>query len=314
MKNWKQTEIEGRAAWVGRTGGISLTVIPELGAKMYSLTSEVTGREWLWSSGKPLGNEGYGSPFSDGDESGWDEMFPGINVCEYPDAPWEGSTIPDHGEVWSLPWEGRCVGDRLHCRVEGVKFPYTLEKVYSFLSDDVLRIDYTVSNTSSSPFSFLWAAHPLFQARPGMQLRVPDSLGEIEVSYSAEQRLGAFGDKQPWPLASSAKGSVDLSVIEPSEGRFAEKYYFTGELEEGWAELNDPLTGEAIEMRFPQAQVPYLAIWANYGGYGGHYHVAIEPATGRMDDLAYAMSRGEAAVVQPGSKFEWYIELHMKRG
>ena len=45
-------------------------------------------------------------------------------------------------------------------------------------------------------------------------------------------------------------------------------------------------------MMFPKEQVPYLAIWANYGGYQGQYHLALEPATGLLDNLVFYASSG----------------------
>jgi len=247
---------------------------------MISLVNRKTNREWLWQSGKALGNEGYGSSFGSSDESGWDEMFPSINRCEYPAAPWQGTFIPDHGEVWSLHWQAYSSEKELHCQVEGKSFPYTLAKKYSFVSDDTLRIDYTLTNESDSPFSFLWAAHPLFKVHEGMRLQVPDELTEIEVSYSEGGRLGVFQDKHSWPFIQTEQGCIDLSVIGPADEKTAEKYYFTGKLSNGFASLIDPETGEAAMFRFPVEQVPYLAIWANSGGYGGYSHFAIEPATG----------------------------------
>ncbi|NBD24232.1 DUF4432 family protein [Paenibacillus glycinis] len=309
MTNWMQSDIEGRRAWTGGTDELSVTVVPELGAKAVSLLNRKTGREWLWSSGKPLGNRGFGSAFGDSDECGWDEMFPGIRACEYPEDPWRGEPVPDHGEAWTLAWSAAADERGLTCAVNGKRFPYALEKRYSFPDAHTLRIDYTAINHSAHPFSFLWAAHPLMRASEGMRLRVPDGLNEIEVAYSAQERLGGFGDKRPWPVA--AQG-IDLSVIEPDNGRSAEKYYFTGTLKEGWAELSDPSTGEAVEFRFPAEQVPYLAVWANYGGYDDHYHIAIEPATGRMDDLSYAMGRGEAATIAPGGRYAWHLELSVR--
>ncbi|WP_338113329.1 DUF4432 family protein [Paenibacillus artemisiicola] len=309
MTNWTRSEIEGREAWTGDSGLLSVTVVPELGAKAVSLLNRRTGREWLWRSGKPLGGKGFGTPFGESDESGWDEMFPGINACAYPEAPWQGEAVPDHGEVWSLPWQAETDADGLICAVEGKRFPYALEKRYSFPAPDTVRIDYAVTSRADAPFSFLWAAHPLMRASAGMRLRVPDGLDAVEVSYSAGARLGAFGDVRPWPEAAPG---VDLSVVEPDAGRHAEKYYFTGKLKEGWAELDDPRTGEAATFRFPAERVPYLAVWANYGGYGGHYHVAVEPATGRMDDLARAMNRGEAATVAPGERYAWHLELSVR--
>ncbi|MDQ6421664.1 hypothetical protein RB620_19750 [Paenibacillus sp. LHD-117] len=318
MNAWMKTHREGFAAWTLESSRLSVTIVPELGSKIVSLRNKETGREWLWSSGKPLGNQGYASSFGDGDESGWDEMFPGINACSYPNGPWRGAAVPDHGEVWTLPWDAAAQDGSLRCSVEGRQFPYRLEKVISLASENTLRIDYEVTNDSDAPFSFLWAAHPLLRAEAGMKLRVPDGLKTIAVAYSAEGRLGEFGATRTWPrpdrqgASPHAGGSVDLSVVEPNGGRYAEKYYFADELAEGWAEVCVPDTDEAIAFRFPPEQVPYLAVWANYGGYGGHYHLAIEPATGMLDDLAYAMREGKAATVAPRGKYRWHMEVAVR--
>lgn len=308
---WRKAEMEGYATWIGETELISVCIIPALGSKMISLRNRKTGREWLWRSGKPLGNGGYGSSFAAGDESGWDEMFPCIDACTYPQEPWQDRAIPDHGEVWSLGWEHHCTGSALHCRVEGVQFPYLLEKVYSSTAEGTIRIDYTVTNTSDSPFSFLWAAHPLLQIHAGMQLHVPSELKEIEIAYSEGERLGISQDIRPWPFVQTVAGVVDLSTLEPAAGKFAEKYYFSGKLGDGFAGISDPVTGEALRFTFPAEQVPYLAVWANYGGYGGNYHVALEPATGRMDSLQQAIPRNETAVVEGRGIYRWFLEINI---
>lgn len=314
MIQWRKTQVEAWDAWTGETGLLAVTVVPELGGKAVSLQNRKTGREWLWRSDKPLGNGGYGTSFAAGDESGWDEMFPAINVGAYPQEPWQGRSIPDHGEVWSRAWEHQAANSALICRIGGVQFPYILEKAYTFPAEDTLRVEYAVTNLSGAPFSFLWAAHPLLQAREGMKLHVPADLTEIEVSYSAEGRLGSFGDKQPWPLAHGAAGEpVDLRTVEPNAGRFAEKYYFSGRLGAGFAGISDPATGEALTFRFPADRVPYLAVWANYGGFGGNYQIALEPATGRMDELAHAVGRGEVALVPARGVYRWHLDVIMSR-
>lgn len=309
MDQWTKTIRDGYNAWIGETEFISFCVIPSLGSKGVSLLDRRTNREWLWQSGKPLGNQGYGSSFGEGDESGWDEMFPGINACQYPTGPWEGTVIPDHGEVWSLSWSDKITSEGLRCTVDGVEFPYTLEKQYSFTYPEILRIDYKLRNRSDASFPFLWAAHPLFNVREGMRLHVPQDLDQIMISYSEHQRLGVFEDRQAWPQVETSNGTIDLSFIESKQSNFAEKYYFVGKLTEGFAALSDPETGEMLTIKFPPDKVPYLAIWANYGGYGGYHHFAIEPATGILDDLSYAIRADKVMSVDAYGTYEWFLEL-----
>jgi galactose mutarotase-like enzyme len=184
-----------------------------------------------------------------------------------------------------------------------------LEKSYSFQSEDTVRIDYVLTNLSDSSFSFLWAAHPLFQAREGMKLQVPEDSNEIEIAYSKGKRLGQFGDRIPWPIMKADEGNIDLSILGAPDQSVADKYYFSGKLTVGWATLSDLATGESIALRFPEDKVPYLGVWANSGGYGGFNHFAIEPATGRMDDLNHAIRHHEAATVEGQGTYHWFLEV-----
>ncbi len=311
---WTKTEVEGYPAWTGSNGTIALTVIPALGSKVISLLHVPTGREWLSHTGLPLGNKGYASSFASGDGTGWDEMFPTVDSCVFPDVPWKGVELPDHGEVWSLPWQAVHSDGKLLCTVQGVRLPFELDKTYSFTRSGRLRIDYTACNVSSHPLPFLWAAHPLFRIHEGMEIAVPAGLDQIAVSYSHQDRLGKRGTVRKWPAPLDEHMNIRLDVAQAKSAAVAEKFYFVGDLPEGWAALRDPASKEQLTMHFPKEQVPYLAIWANYGGYSGHYHVALEPATGFLDHLGDAIGRSMAAVMPAKGHYQWYLELDLTSG
>jgi hypothetical protein len=195
---WKKMDIAGYTAWCGETEGIRLAVMPALGCKAASLLDPGTGREWLYQpeqGGRVYGNQGYGSIYKNGDRSGWDEMFPTINPCLGPGFPWENIEIPDHGEVWSIPWEAELREGNLYCEVSGIRLLYRLQKTYQFRSDRRLRINYQATNESADPLPFLWAAHPLLKLREGMRLLVPSGMDprgtydwflEVELSAISE--------------------------------------------------------------------------------------------------------------------------------
>ncbi|WP_018759757.1 DUF4432 family protein [Paenibacillus terrigena] len=312
MTRWERCEKQsGHDIWIGRNAWMEIKVVPALGSKMISLKHLRTGREWLSEAAGPLGNKGYATSFADSDGSGWDEMFPTINACAYPDHPWQGTEMADHGEVWSIPWQVEIADERLSCHVHGVRLPYRLSKTYSFTEEQRLRIDYTVYNPSPFPLSFLWAAHPLFAVHEGMEIIVPSELNEIVVSYSQHERLGRMGDVRSWPIPFEDHPEIRLHQVEAMTAGTAEKYYFRGELPEGRAGLHDPSTGESLMMYFPVEQVPYFAVWANYGGYQGGYNVALEPATGFLDDLSYAMKQGMVATIEAGGRYHWFLEVEL---
>lgn len=306
---WELTTVEGYDAWRGCGGKIELTLVPALGSKMVSLKDAGSGREWLSRTALPLGNGGYASSFAEGDGSGWDEMFPTVDACRLQGKPWDGIELPDHGEVWSLPWRCELREHRLCCAVDGHRLPYRLEKAYSFTNEGRLRIDYAARNLSADPLPFLWAAHPLFQVHAGMQIIVPDGLNRIAVSYSHRGRLGERGSLRAWPKPLPEAPEVRLDVVEAASAGTAEKFYYHGELPEGCASLYDPVSGDKLTLSFSPEQVPYLAIWANCGGYLNQYHVALEPATGFLDDAAAAWSEGRTTVIPGDATYEWHLEL-----
>lgn len=307
--SWSKGMLDGYEVWTGQTAAMEIVIVPELGSRVISLRNRRTGREWLTQPVGKLERNEYASSFGRRDGSGWDEMFPTINPCRYPGFPWEGAELPDHGEVWSIPWVACCAQDQLYCSVQGIRIPYQLRKSYSFPRADCLRIDYAVCNPSPFPFSFLWAAHPLFQIEEGMEIIVPEELTEIAVSYSAQGRLGGTGDVLPWPQPWEERPNIRLNRTGSRQEGSAEKFYFAGQLPEGRASIYDPAAREGLSMIFPKERVPYLSVWANYGGYQGQYHLALEPATGLLDDLSYAMGHGAAAEVPAGGTYTWFLEM-----
>src|SRR5438552_8292589 len=77
---------------------VELAVVPELGARIFSLTDLRTGREWLWhpTGGRKLFRNRVGDSFASSPLIGVDECVPTIALCS-----WQERDLPDHGEVWA---------------------------------------------------------------------------------------------------------------------------------------------------------------------------------------------------------------------
>ena len=87
-------------------GKIRATILPAWGAKTISLVHKGLGVETLWQRPSAVfARTVYGDPYDKGEFAGFDEMFPSISRCFYESAPWAGVEVPDHGEVWTIPWE-----------------------------------------------------------------------------------------------------------------------------------------------------------------------------------------------------------------
>src|SRR5258706_12253463 len=121
FRNWAALKLENDFA--------SLTLIPEIGGKTVSIQSLVTGCEFLWQGGsRPYRQPRYSDGFGNYDASGFDECFPTIGECAYPEFPWQGITVPDHGELWCIPWQHELNVDSIYLHTYGVRFPYHFEK------------------------------------------------------------------------------------------------------------------------------------------------------------------------------------------
>lgn len=329
METWVEDEYRGIRAWVGRTPELEVTILPDLGCKMISLRTR--GRQWLWQTKRNLGGEGYGTPYEKSDGSGWDEMFPTIDACLYPDGPWKGIEAPDHGEVWSIPWSAYAKDGKLCCEVRGIRFPYLLKKTYSFQDGRVLLIDYEVKNLSIHTFPYLWAAHPLMDVPPGTRIELGSDSSvkrSFVVRHSRHGRIGETESVQTWPTAHVVGKSVSLNTvpesvawISPEDQQMsagivtdiADKLYFE-EWAPGTASLVLPGSGERLTFRANTMDVPYLAIWLNYGGYRGEQNIALEPVTGWMDSVERAVRVGKCTTLEPLGQRRWRLEVMWQAG
>ncbi len=158
-------------------GKLAVTVIPECGGKIQSIYDMEKKKEYIWQSPWEHFRKGqYDSLFESGEFSGFDDMFPTVSECYYPSGPWKGTKVPDHGEVWSLPYDFEIKDDSVVLSVNGVRFPYRLQKTLSFSDASILRIDYKAFNLTGFDFDFIWAAHPLFNCNESMEIVFPKSV------------------------------------------------------------------------------------------------------------------------------------------
>jgi galactose mutarotase-like enzyme len=259
----------------------------------------------------------YGSDFEAADISGWDECFPTIGQCVYPEEPWSGVVAPDHGELWSIPWDWTIQDHTLRMWAEGVRFPYRFERAISFPQPGRLEVSYAVENRAAFPLRALWSMHPFFRVAPDTRILLPEAT-RIRVEVSKSARLGSFLAEHAWPVTQDRDGEeVDLSVVGPLDARFMEKV-FTDRLSEGRAALYTPSNGQFVAMRFDPAAVPYVGLAAMRGGWPEtgepSYSVILEPCTGWPDRLDIAIPRGDAMEIPAKATVRWATAVHLGVG
>ena len=182
-------------------------VIPEFGSKIASIIYKPLSHELLWQrQGEKYRRTKYGDPYLEGEVSGFDELFPSISRCYYESFPWQGTEIPDHGEVWSVPWKLEVQKNSLQLGCYGVRFPYRLTKKLN-LTDGSLLITYCLENLSYFPLDYVWAAHPLFVAEQGMEIAVPKGMKSI-INCVNTTRLGRYGNRYSFPNGKLPDGTT----------------------------------------------------------------------------------------------------------
>jgi hypothetical protein len=313
-----ETHAEGLVYLVVETDRLTVKVLPEIGAKVISLLWKPSDRELLWRQpGRELRRPLYGAAFEAYDISGWDECFPSIGEVHYPDGPWKGIVVPDHGELWSQPWRWTWAEQTLRMWVHSVRFGYRFERNFDFTMNDRIAIHYQVTNPTPFPLKALWSMHPFFAVSPSSRVLLPDGTSVV-TEISKGERLGAYLSRNPWPNAQDRSGaSIDLSVMGPRYQGYVEKLFSTP-LAVGWSALYDASTEEFLAFTFDPEQIPYMGICQIRDGwpYEGEtaFTTILEPCNGWPDRLDVAVERGAYQVIPAQGEQSWSVTLHIGQG
>lgn len=301
----KRQHRQGFELITAETAHVSVTVTPELGARIMSLRDLRCGREWMWRPAGPLRlwRNQPGDAFSIGTFVGADECLPTIEACV-----WQGRDLPDHGEAWAQRWaldEAPLAEGVIQTSVTLPSSPLHLIRRLT-LTEETLRMDYALRNVGPDPEAWLWAWHPLMAIQPGDRLTVPDEVSSVRVELS-QQPTAPRGERWAWPKLRPGAQMDELSL----GGDDAFLKAFAGPLRDGWARLSNPTSGACMDLRWDAATLPYLGLWLTRGGYQGWHHVALEPTNLPADSLADGVRENSPPPLAPGASIRWWLEIQL---
>lgn len=308
----------GQAALALETASLRFVTVPGMGAKIVSLFDRRANREWLL----PPINRGfqpvpYGAPFVEQDMSGWDEMFPTIGACHYPlDGRYQNSALPDHGEVWAIPWHIEDVTtNSIRLSVMGRALPYRLTRTVQVLSDQQrIRLAFEVINTGEVPLVALWAAHPQFVVDENTRIKLPESVQRV-INVHQTRDWGTVGQAYPWSEAEADDGQWHrLDCIGAADRHNCRKFYLPPDQPVSWAALQQGDDGDWIRLSWDADSVPYLGIWVDEGMYNAAPTAALEPATGYYDKLDLAWQNKRVMHLPPNEPVRWYLDIEVGCG
>ena len=216
--SFRQTTVSGFPAIALRSEELEVVVVPALGMKLTNLR-RLRGREWLWRNGQiPLRLPKRGASYVEtADSGGWDECFPTVGPS---------LDLPDHGELWSQPWEMAVTrhdaGVTLHGQARGTSHPLTLRREVTLLHDaPVAHAAYALRNDADVTLPWLWSAHPMFNTPPGTVVEIP-GLGQLRVNHAIGDDTPAPNDVLSWR---GAVADADGRFTMPEHGGWAVKLF-----------------------------------------------------------------------------------------
>jgi hypothetical protein len=308
-----ESSYKGQKAIVMESDSLTFKFLPDFGGNIASIVDKKTSKEFMVQRPEPkYRTVPFGCSYVDGECCGLDDMFPTIDTCYYEKEPWAGIKLADHGEVWNLKAKIQTGKDNAGFAFYGIRLPYVFEKRARFLSDTVLRIDYKVINNTQFEMEFLWAAHTMLNAEPGVRILVPRDLKKAISVFTNTGRIGGYGEEFDWPEYTDKDGiNRDAGIMGDREDN-CEKYYFKNALKKGWCAAHYP-DDSVFALSFPPEKIPYLGILHNPGSFRNIYNLFLEPCSASFDRPDFAAARGQNSLVKACSTYEWYLNITVRK-
>jgi galactose mutarotase-like enzyme len=287
-----------------RSDTLEIVVLPESGAKVYSLKNLHSGREWMWTppEGATIQKMPLGTPFEESSLIGADECLPTIFECE-----WRGRSIPSHGEAWSSVWELDRLAltqGRIVTRLQLPISPFWVERTIRVEGNKIV-VEYALRNTDFAPQEFMWAFHPLMKIEAGDHLEFP-GITHMLAESSIGVPLGERGDRIAWPYPMEGVSLDQLDFGRPD----AAVKLFTEAGAASSATIRNERTGDALRFDFDPQRVDTVGVWLTRGGWNGYHHLAVEPGIGAPDPLDVAVEGWKRfALVKPDQTYRWQFTI-----
>jgi hypothetical protein len=277
---------------------LRITILPELGARIYELIYKPHDVSLLWTNPRiPPARANFGSRYDDVWCGGWDELFPNCEAAAV-----NGEVFPDHGEIWSTEWDfetaqnSESVSARFHCRTR--ISDALIEKTITLQPNTKqFQINYLLRNNLPTAMPFLWNLHVGMAVTERHRLCFPDMKVRLEPSYLGSL-IGAPNEFQ-WPAVKVGKEDVDLSCVPPPANRSVHFLYGV-DLSAGWWGISNLDSGLACGLAFDRLIFSSLWLFGAFGGWRNLNVAVIEPSTGYPFKLEEAIQSKTCYQLEPG--------------
>lgn len=274
---------------------LKVSVLPDVGAKIYDLVDRRTGQQFLWHNPRirpqPYPIEANFDNYWCG---GWDDGFPTCETCTH-----NGEVYPNLGELRSMQWETEADETSVTLTAYGPISPVFARKTVRLRGESV-ESEFSLTHQGHLPVDFIWGTHPAYAIEPGCRIHIPARTGIV--GQANRPVLGEPGQKYDWPVLKTRERELDMSRV-PVPGEWSAGHYAAG-LSAGWYAIEYPERGSGLLFEFPLEVCPYLWLWLSYGGWRGYYLAVIEPWTSCPVTLSEAVAANTHRVLAPGETFQ----------
>lgn len=283
---------------------LSLEVHPSFGGKVSSLVDKADHFDLLFTypAELPLDQPVYDKPYANSWVAGWDECFPAVAPSRYAGYPYDGISVPDHGEIWGVPTTAVPTKNGITTVWHGLRFGYRLTRKL-YVEGPECVAEYTLVNLAPFTFRYVWAHHALLSTRSAAEIDLPGVSG-CRLSHDG---VGHRFDKPAtWPTVDG----VDLARPASLPPARAWKVFATDPISRP-ATVRYPQRGRSLTLTYAsEDNTPaYWGIWVNTGGWAQHTHFSLQPTTGRYDQLDRSTWDDSAARLGPLGKTAWQVRL-----
>lgn len=282
---------------------IAIEVWPQIGGKVSSLIDKADNYELLFDCPAEIPDSPhYDAPYGDHWYSGWDECFPAVAPSVYPRHPYSGIAVPDHGELWGIPTTTAVpTKDGITTVWHGLRFGYRLTRKL-YLQNASIVAEYNLSNLSPFEFRFVWALHALMSFVQPVELDAGKSTA-FRFSHDAD---GKKADSEfTWP---SIGAEENLSRPDSLPAKKAWKSFSSEPITSAF-EVRYPTRNRSLRIEYASEDglAAYWGVWINTGGWAGNRHFAVEPTSGRYDEIDRSIKDGSAGQIDPFGRREWSV-------
>jgi hypothetical protein len=280
---------------------IRMQVWPQFGGKVSSVVDKADSFELMFNYPAELPESPcYDMQYGNGWYAGWDECFPAVGPSKYVGHPYDGIAVPDHGEIWGIPVTNAVpTKDGITTVWHGLRFGYRLTRKL-YLDGPAVVADYNLFNLAPFEFRFVWGLHSLMSlVQPATLDLATHGLFRLSHDHAGTDIQQPFD----WPILADGTDISNLPKLPAKKGW----KIFSADRIDAPLVVRYPTRNRTVRIEYTSDDgLPaYWGIWINSGGWAGHHHFAVEPTTGRFDQLDRSIKDGSAGTVAPIGRTSW---------